>query len=102
MPLAIPWSVLVPCVFPVAVGTDHVTARHCESADWLHPGLLTAAAKLKVSSVPTVAVVGLIEMLMPEIIVTVALAVFVESACPAPLIVAVAGIPVVPLVLPGR
>src|SRR5882672_543671 len=96
MPLAIPLSVIVPFVFPVAVGTDQVTARHCGSADWLHPGLLTVAAKVKVSSVPTVAVVGLIEMLMPETIVTVALAFLVESACAAPVIVAVGVITVVP------
>jgi hypothetical protein len=38
-------------------------------------------------------------MLMPEIIVTVALAVFVESACAAPLIVAVGVITVVPFVV---
>jgi len=89
----------VPFVFPVAVGTDHVTARHCGSADLLHPGLLTVASKLKVSSVPTVAVVGLIAMLMPETIVTVALAVLVEAACDVAVTVAVGVITGVPFVV---
>jgi hypothetical protein len=98
--VSIPASTIVPFVFPVAVGTDQVTARHFGSAVWEQPGLLTIAANLsKCSPVPTVAVVGEIEMLMPEMIVTVAVAVFVVSACAVAVIVAVGVIVVVPLVV---
>ncbi len=78
-------------VWPVTiVGSDQVTTWQSLVGTVLsHPGLLTVAAKVKVSVVPTVAVVGLIEMVMPEIIVTAALAVLVESACAVAVIVAV-------------
>jgi hypothetical protein len=85
---------------PVVVGTDQVTTWQLLAATVLsHPGLLTVAAKVKCSLVPIVAVVGLIEMLMPEMIVTVAVAVLVVSACAAAVIVAVGVIVVVPFVV---
>jgi len=72
------------------VGTDQVTPRQLFVETLLsHPGLLTVALKVKCSSVPTVAVVGEIEMLMPETIVTVAVAFLVVSACEVAVIVAV-------------
>jgi len=61
--------------------------------------LLTLAVKVKFSVVPTVAVVGVIEMAMPETIVTAAFAVLVVSACAVAVIVAVGVIVVVPLVV---
>jgi hypothetical protein len=80
------------------VGTVQVTARHwLFTTDWSHPGLLTLAVKGNVSLVPTVAAVGLTVMLIPEMIVTVAVAVLVLSACEVAVIVAVGVIVVVPL-----
>ena len=86
---------------PVRVlGSDHVTAvQSVVPGELTQPGLLTVAAKDRVSRVPTVAVFGLIEMLMPEMMVTVAVAVFVESACAVAVIVAVGVIVVVPFVV---
>src|SRR6202163_5108889 len=86
--------------FPAVVGTDQVTATHLLSEFRLQHGLLTVAAKLlKCSPVPTVAVVGVIEMLIPEMMVTVAVAVLDVSACAVAVIVAVGVIVVVPLVV---
>jgi len=84
----------------VVVGTDQVTTRQLFVATLLsHPGLLTVAVKVKCSPVPTVAVVGVIEMLMPEIIVTVALAFLVVSACDVAVMVAVGVVVGVPFVV---
>src|SRR6266849_10661351 len=85
---------------PVVVGTDHVTTRQLLAPTVLsQPGLLTVAVKVKCSPVPTVAVVGEIEMLMPEIIVTVALAFLVVSACDVAVMVAVGVVVGVPFVV---
>jgi len=85
---------------PLVVESVQVTSRQWLPAmDWLHPGLTTVAVKGKVSPVPTVAAVGVIVILIPEIIVTVAVAVLVESACAVAMIVAVGVIVTVPLVV---
>src|SRR6266852_791137 len=85
---------------PVVVGTDHVTTRQLLALTVLsQPGLLTVAVKVKCSPVPTVAVVGEIEMLMPEIIVTVAVAFLVVSACDVAVMVAVGVVVAVPFVV---
>src|SRR6202051_5123219 len=63
----------------------------------LQPGLLTVAANVNVSPVPTVAEVGVSTMLIPVTIVSVAAAVFVVSACAVAVTVAVGAIVVVPL-----
>jgi hypothetical protein len=85
---------------PDVVGTDQVTFRQSVVVPaFTHPGLLTVARKVKCSFVPTVAVVGVIEILMPETIVTVAVAVFLVSACAVAVIVAVGVTVVVPLVV---
>ena len=95
----VPSQLVVP-LGQVLVGTDHVTAvQSVVPAVLTHPGLLTLAVKVKFSVVPTVAVVGVIKMAMPERIVTVALAVLVVSACAVAVIVAVGVIVGVPLVL---
>jgi hypothetical protein len=85
---------------PAVVGTDQVTFRQSMVVPVLtHPGLLTVATNWKCSLVPTVAVVGVIEILMPETIVTVAVAFLVVSACAVAVIVAVGVTVVVPLVV---
>jgi hypothetical protein len=87
---------LLASIVPPVVGTDQVTTWHwLATTELSHPGLLTVAVNVKFSPVPTVAVVGVMETLMPEIIVTVALAVLVVSACAVPVIVAVGVIVVV-------
>lgn len=85
---------------PAVVGTDHVTSwQSVFPGVFTHPGLLTVARKAKCSSVPTVAVLGVIEILMPEIMVTLAEAVFVVSACAVAVTVAVGTIVRVPFVV---
>ena len=54
---------------------------------------------VKCSPVPTVALLGAIEILMPEMMTTVAVAVLVVSACAVAVIVAVGVIVVVPFVV---
>src|ERR1700680_3136215 len=73
---------MVPSGFGVVVlvGSDQVTFRQVGLEVILHPGLLTVAANRKVSPVPTVAEVGLILMLIPVTIVSLAAAVLVVSA----------------------
>jgi hypothetical protein len=63
----------------------------------LQPGLLTVAEKVKCSPVPIVAAAGEIEILIPVMIVSVALSIFVVSAWDVPVIVTVGAITVVPL-----
>jgi hypothetical protein len=54
----------------VTVGSDHVTFRQVGLLRMTHPGLFTVAVKLlNVSPVPIVAPPGVMEMLMPVIIV---------------------------------
>jgi hypothetical protein len=69
------------------VGTDQVTFRQVGFEVTLQPGLLTVAVKVKCSPVPRKAPDGVIEMLIPVIIVNVAVAVFVVSAAAVPVMV---------------
>lgn len=62
------------------VESDHVTLRQVVFEVVLQPGLLTVAEKVKCSPVPIVAEAGVIEMLIPVMIVTVAVSTFVVSA----------------------
>ena len=70
-------------------GRDQVTFKQLAFTVVLHPGLLTVAMNVKCSPVPTVAAAGLIEMLIPVMIVTLAVAVFVVSAAAVAVIVTV-------------
>lgn len=81
----------------VIAGTDQVTFWHVGLDARMHPGLFTVAVNEKCSPVPTVAVDGVIVMLIPVMIVTVALADLDVSACDVPVTVAVGAIVVVPL-----
>ena len=85
----------------VVVGSDQVTSvQSVVPAVLMHPGLLTVAMNWsKVSPVPIVAVVGRIEMVMPDMIVTEAVAFLVVSACAVAVIVAVGVTVVVPFVV---
>jgi hypothetical protein len=80
----------------VLAGTDQVTFRQVGFVEMLQPGLLTVEVKVKCSFVPTVAVVGRIVMLMPEMMVIAAIAVLDVSACEVAVITAVGAIVVVP------
>ena len=77
--------------------SDHVTFRHVVFDVVLQPGLLTVEEKVKCSPVPIVAEPGVIEMLIPVMIVSVALSIFVVSAWEVAVIVTVGAITVVPL-----
>jgi hypothetical protein len=78
------------------VGSDQVTFSHVGEDVMLHPGLFTTAENGKVSAVPTVAVVGVMVMLIPVTIVRVAVADFFVSACAVAVIVTVGAIVGVP------
>ena len=81
---------------PVSVvESDQLTFSHVGVDVMLHPGLFTTAENGKVSPVPTVAVVGVMLMLIPVTIVSVAFAVLVVSACAVAVIVTVGAIVVV-------
>ena len=71
------------------VGTDQVTFRHVGFEVVLQPGLLTVAVKVKCSPVPIKAFAGVIEMLIPVMIVTVAVAVLEVSAAEVAVMVSV-------------
>jgi hypothetical protein len=79
------------------VERDQVTLSQVWFEVVLHPGLFTVAVKRKVSPVPTVALVGVIVMLIPVMMVRVAVAVFLVSACAVAVTVTVGAIVVVPL-----
>lgn len=83
----------------VLVGSDQVTFWHVGFDVRLQPGLFTVAVKVKVSFVPTVAVVGLMLMLIPVTIVITAVEVLDVSACAVPVTVTVGATEVVPLVV---
>jgi hypothetical protein len=89
-------TVMVPIPVRV-VDRDHFTSLHVGFVVRLHPGLLTVAVYEKFSVVPTVAVDGVMVMLIPVMMVIVALAVLEVSACAVDVIVAVGAIVVVPL-----
>ena len=78
------------------MGTDQVTSSQVGVDVMLHPGLFTTAENGKVSTVPTVAVVGVMVMLIPVTIVRVAVAAFFVSACEVAVIVTVGAIVGVP------
>jgi hypothetical protein len=85
---------------PVSVvETDHVTLLHVVLEVLLQPGFDTVVEKVKSSLVPTVAVVGVMLMLIPVTMVSVAVAVLVVSACAVPLMVTVGAAVVVPFEL---
>ena len=74
----------------VTVGSDHVTFRQFGLLSSTHPGLFTVAVKLlNFSPVPMVAEPGVIEMLMPVMIVIEADWVLVVSAAAVAVTVAV-------------
>jgi hypothetical protein len=74
----------------VTVGSDQVTFWQVGLEARTHPGLLTVATNwLNVSPVPTVAVLGVMEMLMPLMMVNVAVAVLEVSAAAVAVMVAV-------------
>jgi hypothetical protein len=79
------------------VESDQVTLLQVGLEVMLHPGLLTVAANVKVSLVPTVAEVGVTVMLIPVMIVRVAVATLEESACEVAVTETVGAIVVVPL-----
>lgn len=81
------------------VERDHVTFSQVGVEMILQPGLFTVAAKRKVSFVPTVADVGVSEMLIPVTMVSVAVANLVVSACAVPVIVTSGAIVGVPLIV---
>ena len=68
-------AVYTPVVEPIVpipvsvVERDHVTFSHVEFEVILHPGLLAVAANRNVSPVPTVALFGVMMMLIPVMIV---------------------------------
>jgi hypothetical protein len=85
---------------PVSVvESDQVTFWQVGLDVILQPGLLTVAVNRKCSPVPTVALLGEMEMLIPVTMVSVALAVLVVSACAVALIVTVGAMVVVLLVV---
>jgi hypothetical protein len=96
-------AVYTPDVEPIVpipvsvVESDHVTLLQVGFEVMLHPGLFTVAAKRKVSAVPTIADVGVSEMLIPVTMVRDAVPVFVVSACAVPVIVTTGAIVGVPL-----
>jgi len=95
-----PLASIEPQSTPVVVGSVQVTLEHVfPTMAWLHPGLTTVTVKGNVSRVPMVTKDGKIVTLIPEIIVIVAVAVLVVSACDVPVITAVGVIVAVPLVV---
>src|SRR5579863_3119834 len=83
---------------PVSVvESDQVTLLQVGFEVVLHPGLVTVAVNRKNSPVPTVALVGVMVMLMPVMMVSVAEAVLEVSACAVAVIVTVGSVVVVPL-----
>jgi hypothetical protein len=78
------------------VESDHVTLSQVVVEVVLQPGLLTDAVNVKFSVVPTVAVVGVMAILIPVTIVSVAVAVLVVSACAVAMMVTVGAAVVVP------
>jgi hypothetical protein len=95
-----PLTSIEPKFTPFVVGSDQVTARQVlPTMDASHPGLLTLATRGNVSPVPTIAELGMIAMLIPEIIVIVAVCVLVVSACAVAVIVATGAGVVVPLLV---
>jgi hypothetical protein len=91
--------VLAPIVpIPVSVvESDQVTLSQVGVEVMLHPGLLTVAVNRNVSPVPTVALVGVMTMLIPVMMVRVAVEVLVVSACAVAVIMTAGAIVVVPL-----
>jgi hypothetical protein len=79
------------------VERDHVTLLQVGVETILQPGLFTVEAKRKVSPVPTVAEVGVSEMLIPVTMVKVDFENLVVSACAVPVIVTTGAIVGVPL-----
>ena len=81
---------------PVSVvESDQVTLLHVGFEVILQPGLFTVAAKTKCSVVPTVALAGVMAMLIPVTMVSVAVANLEVSACAVPVTVALGAIVVV-------
>ena len=94
-------AVYTPVVEPMVpipvsvVESDQVTFSHVGLEVRLHPGLLTVAVNRKNSPVPTVAVDGVMTMLIPVMMVRVAVATLVVSACAVAVTVTVGSIVVV-------
>ena len=98
-------AVYTPLVEPIApipvsvVESDQVTFWQVGFDVRLQPGLFTVAVKRNVSPVPTVALVGVITMLIPVTMVIVAVEIFDVSACAVPVTVTAGCTVVVPLLV---